>query len=132
MSTISQNQILLTDIIAPSFYSVHWDIAEGKHTYYDLYGGRGSTKSSFIGVEIPLGMMQDPMANAVIFRKYAVTLRESVYEQIQWAIDALGATDLWEAKVSPLSFVYKPTGQKILFRGLDKAKKTKSIKVSHG
>lgn len=77
-------------------------------------------------------MMQDPMANAVIFRKYAVTLRESVYEQIQWAIDALGATDLWEAKVSPLSFVYKPTGQKILFRGLDKAKKTKSIKVSHG
>lgn len=131
-STISQNQILLTDIIAPSFYSVHWDILEGKHTYYDLYGGRGSTKSSFIGVEIPLGMMQDPLANAVIFRKYAVTLRESVYEQIQWGIDALGATDLWEAKVSPLSFVYKPTGQKILFRGLDKAKKTKSIKVSHG
>lgn len=77
-------------------------------------------------------MMQDPLANAVIFRKYAVTLRESVYEQMQWAIDALGATDLWEAKVSPLSFVYKPTGQKILFRGLDKAKKTKSIKVSHG
>ena len=77
-------------------------------------------------------MMQDPLSNAVVFRKYAVTLRESVYEQIQWAIDALGATDLWEAKVSPLSFVYKPTGQKILFRGLDKAKKTKSIKVSHG
>lgn len=132
MSTISQNQILLTDIIAPSFYSVHWDILEGKHTYYDLYGGRGSTKSSFISVEIVFGMMQDPLTNAVIFRKYAVTLRESVYEQIQWAIDALGATDLWEAKVSPLSFVYKPTGQKILFRGLDKAKKTKSIKVSHG
>lgn len=130
--TTSQNQILLTDIIAPSFYSVHWDILEGKHTYYDLYGGRGSTKSSFIGVEIPLGMMQDPLANAVVFRKYAVTLRESVYEQIQWGIDALGATDLWEAKVSPLSFVYKPTGQKILFRGLDKAKKTKSIKVAHG
>ena len=79
-----------------------------------------------------MGIMQDPLANAVIFRKYAVTLRESVYEQIAWAIDALGATDLWEAKVSPLSFVYKPTGQKILFRGLDKAKKTKSIKVSHG
>ncbi len=130
--TTFQNQILLTDIIAPSFYSVHWDILEGKHTYYDLYGGRGSTKSSFISVEIVLGMMQDPLANAVVFRKYAVTLRESVYEQIQWAIDALGATDLWEAKVSPLSFVYKPTGQKILFRGLDKAKKTKSIKVSHG
>lgn len=122
----------LTDIIAPSFYSVHWDILEGKHTYYDLYGGRGSCKSSFISAEIILGMMDDPLANAVVFRKYAVTLRESVYEQIQWAIDALGVSDLWEAKVSPLQFVYKPTGQKIIFRGLDKAKKTKSIKVAHG
>lgn len=130
--TTYQNQILLTDIIAPSFYSVHWDILEGGHTYYDLYGGRGSTKSSFISTEIVFGMMQDHLANAVVFRKYAVTLRESVYEQIQWAIDALGASDLWEAKVSPLSFIYKPTGQKILFRGLDKAKKTKSIKVAHG
>lgn len=51
--------IQLTDIIAPSFYSVHWDILDGKHTYYDLYGGRGSTKSSFISVEIVLGMIQD-------------------------------------------------------------------------
>jgi len=114
LSMIYQEQttVKLTELIAPAFYYVHRDIQEGKHIYYDLYGGRGSTKSSFIGVEIPLGMMQDPLANAVIFRKYAVTLRESVYEQIQWGIDALGATDLWEAKVSPLSFVYKPTGQR--------------------
>ena len=39
---------------------------------------------------------------------------------------------MWDARVSPLRFVYKPTGQKIVFRGLDKAKKTKSIKVSNG
>lgn len=131
-STISQNQILLTDIIAPAFYSVHWDILEGKHTYYDLFGGRGSTKSSFISAEIILGIMQDPLANAIVFRKYATTLRESVFEQIQWAIDALGVSEEWIPRTSPLMFVYKPTGQKILFRGLDKAKKTKSIKVSRG
>lgn len=77
-------------------------------------------------------MMQDPLANAVVFRKYGVTLRESVYEQIEWAIDALGASDLWVSYTNPMRFVYKPTGQKIIFRGLDKAKKTKSIKVSHG
>lgn len=122
----------LTDLIAPSFYKVHWDIMDGKHTYYDLYGGGGSTKSSFISVEIVLGIMDDPAANAAVFRKYAVTLRESVYEQIQWAIDSLGVAEYWEAKVSPLCFVYKRTGQKIIFRGLDKAKKTKSIKASHG
>ena len=66
---------------------------DGKHTYYDLYGGRGSAKSSFISAEIVLGMMGDPEANAVIFRKYAVTIGESVFEQIQWAIDALGVTN---------------------------------------
>ena len=127
-----ENTVNLTGLIAPSFYSVHWDIMDGAHTYYDLYGGRGSTKSSFISVEIVLGMMSDEQANAAVFRKYAVTLRESVYEQIQWAIDELGVSDLWDAQVSPLQFVYKPTGQKIIFRGLDKAKKTKSIKASHG
>lgn len=124
--------VKLRDVIAPSFYPAHWDVLEVRHAYYDLYGGRGSCKSSFISVEIVLGVMSDPQANAVVFRKYGVTLRESVYEQIEWAIDALGANDLWEAKVSPLQFVYRPTGQKIIFRGLDKAKKTKSIKTARG
>lgn len=124
--------VKLTDVIAPSFYDVHWDILDGNHTYYDLYGGRGSAKSSFISAEIVLGMMDDPEANAVVFRKYAVTIGESVFEQIQWAIDALGVTDLWESRTSPYRFVYKSTGQKIIFRGLDKAKKTKSIKASKG
>ena len=52
----------LSNVIAPSFYGVHWDIQDGLHTYYDLYGGRGSTKSSFISVEIILGIMDDPQA----------------------------------------------------------------------
>ena len=138
MSTTYQDQttVNLTDLIAPCYYDLHWDILDGKHTYYDLFGGRGSAKSSDISVEIVWGMMNDAQngefTNAVIFRKYAVTLRESVYEQIQWAIDSLEVSDLWEAKVSPLQFIYKPTGQKIIFRGLDKAKKTKSIKASKG
>lgn len=122
----------LSDIIAPQFYSVHWDIQDGKHTYYDLYGGRGSTKSSFVGVEIPLGIMQDKNANAVVFRKVASTIGTSVFEQVLWGIDALGVNDLWKATTSPYKLTYRPTGQVILFRGLDKAKKLKSIKVARG
>lgn len=122
----------LSNIIAPSFYPVHWDIADGKHTYYDLYGGRGSTKSSFIGVELPLGIMQDPLANGIVFRKVASTIGTSVFEQVLWGIDALGVNDLWKATTSPYKLTYRPTGQVILFRGLDKAKKLKSIKVAHG
>lgn len=122
----------LSDIIAPSFYPVHWDIVDGKHTYYDLFGGRGSTKSTFIGVEIPLGIMQDPLANGIVFRKVASTIGTSVFEQVLWGIDALGVNDLWKATTSPYKLTYRPTGQVILFRGLDKAKKLKSIKVAHG
>lgn len=71
-------------------------------------------------------------SNAAVFRKVGNTLRDSVYEQIEWAIDALGVSDLWESSKSPLQHIYKPTGQKIIYRGLDKAKKTKSIKVAKG
>ncbi|WP_143322552.1 PBSX family phage terminase large subunit [Clostridium sp. HBUAS56010] len=132
MISQDQNQVKLTDLIAPSFYGVHWDIVDGNHTYYDLYGGRGSTKSSFVGLEIVLGMMQDPNANAIVYRKVGNTIGDSVFEQILWAIDALEVNHLWRCKTSPYRCVYKPTGQRIMFKGLDKAKKSKSAKVSKG
>ena len=125
-------QVRLTDIIGEPFYSVHQDIKEQRHSFYDLYGGRGSTKSSFASVEIVLGIMEDPEANGVVFRKVFSTCRESVFAQIGWAIDALEVTEYWKESVSPLKYTYKPTGQVIIFKGLDKAKKTKSIKCPKG
>lgn len=124
--------VKLDALIAPSFYSVHNDIKRGWHTHYWLKGGRGSTKSSFISVEIILGMMQDPNANALVMRKVAVNLKDSVYEQLLWAIEALGVSHLWKAKLSPLQLSYGPTGQKILFRGADEPKKIKSTKFRKG
>lgn len=122
----------LTDIIAPAFYPVFWDIQQGKHTYYDLYGGRGSTKSSFVAAGIVLGIMQDPKANAIVFRKVASTISTSVYEQVLWAIDVLGVSAYWRCTSSPLKMTYIPTGQVVVFRGLDKAGKLKSLKVANG
>lgn len=128
----ANEEIRLSRIISPPFYGVHWDIQDGLHTYYDLYGGRGSTKSSFISAELILGITQDPQANGIIFRKVGFTIETSVFEQCLWAIDALGMNDLWRATKSPYKLTYKPTGQVILFRGLDKAKKLKSVKVARG
>lgn len=122
----------VSSLIAPAFYPVFWDLQEGLHTYYDLYGGRGSTKSSFISCALVIGIMQDPAANAVVFRKVASTIGTSVYEQVIWAINELGVFDLWKCTTNPFKVTYKPTGQVIIFRGLDKAKKMKSIKVSKG
>ena len=124
--------IKLSDVIAPAFYPVHYDIIDGLHENYDLYGGRGSTKSSFISVEIILGMMQDPNANAAVFRRRENTIGGSVFEQLEWAIDVLGVSEYWKRTVSPYKLTYKPTGQSIVFKGLDEPKKIKSIKTAKG
>lgn len=129
-------EIRLSDIIAPSFHPVHLDIKVGGHTHYWLPGGRGSTKSSFVSIEIPLGIMRDAaagrMTHAAVLRRYSVTLRESVYAQLLWGINALGVPHLWQASVSPMALTYLPTGQKIIFRGADDPMKLKSIKVGKG
>lgn len=122
----------LTDIIAPSFYSLHCDVENEKYTHYYLKGGRGSTKSSFVSVEIILGIMRDDKANAVAIRKVAENLRDSVYSQFIWAIEKLGVSHLWQKRVSPLELVYIKTGQRILFRGADNPAKLKSTKVTKG
>ena len=122
----------LTDIIAPSFYDLFYDIEDNNHTHYWLKGGRGSTKSSFVSVEIILGMMKHPDANAVAIRKVGLYLKDSVYEQLVWAIEKLGVSHLWRQKLNPLELVYIKTGQRILFRGADKPKKLKSTKVHKG
>jgi len=124
--------VKLSSLIAPNFFPIHQDIKAHKHTHYKLYGGRGSTKSSFVSVEIITGMMQDPQANAAVFRRVGNTLQESVYEQLLWAIEMLGVAHLWKASLSPLRLTYKPTGQQILFRGCDDPNRTKSIKLRKG
>lgn len=132
MTSRSQKQVKLTELIAPSFYELHWDITRHQHTHYKLAGGRGSTKSSFISIETILGMMQDPRANAIAMRKVGRFLEESVFEQLLWAIEALGVSDKWKIRYSPLGLTYKPYGNRIIFRGADDPQKIKSVKLSNG
>lgn len=132
MTSQSQKQVKLSELIAPSFYDLHWDITEHKHTHYKLAGGRGSTKSSFAGIEIVLGMMQDPKANGIAMRKVGRFLEESVFEQLKWAIEVLGVSDKWKIRYSPLGLTYKPYGNRIIFRGADDPQKIKSVKLSNG
>lgn len=125
-------QIRLSDKMAPSFFSVHQDVKQHGHTHYVLAGGRGSTKSSYVSLEIPLLLMRNPECHAVVLRKVANTLRNSVYTQMEWALDALRISDKWKTTISPMEMVRKATGQKILFFGVDDKAKIKSIKLPFG
>ena len=74
--------VRMSEKIAPSFYPVHKKLHDKQYTHYWLKGGRGSTKSSFVSIEIINGIMQDKNANAVAIRKVGVYLKDSVYEQL--------------------------------------------------
>lgn len=126
------SDILLSEKLGPAFHLLARDVFRHGHTHYDLSGGRGSLKSSCISLLAPLLLIANPGAHAVVLRKVANTIRDSVYAQYIWAIGELGMADCWTAKVQPMELIYKPTGQKIMFRGADDPMKIKSIKVPFG
>ena len=126
------SEIRLSEKIGSAFYDVAHDVFHHGHTHYDFSGGRGSLKSSTVSVLVPLLLINNPGTHALVLRKVANTIRDSVYAQYIWAIGELGMAAYWEAKVSPMELIYKPTGQKIMFRGADDPMKIKSITVPFG
>ena len=126
------SEVKLSQVIGPAFHLLARDVFHHGHTHYDLSGGRGSLKSSCVSILVPLLIVANSNTHALVLRKVANTIRDSVYAQYMWAIGELGMAEYWEAKVSPMELIYKPTGQKIMFRGADDPMKIKSIKVPFG
>ena len=126
------HKIRVSELIAPTFLPVHRDLRNRGHAEYWLQGGRGSTKSSFAATELVLGLIQRPGANAIVYRKVAATLRESVYEELARVIHRMDMEPWFQMRLSPLEIRYKPTGQKIMFRGADDPAKSKSIALAKG
>lgn len=125
------------DNIADVFHPIVRKIRRKQVKEVVLRGGRGSTKSS-VGTEIPFElMMNNPNIHALALRQVANTLRDSIYAQFQWSCEKQSENPMfvrenWDFKLSPLEITYKPTGQKIYFRGADDPGKIKSIKVPFG
>lgn len=126
------SSIKLSSVIGPAYYNMAHDVFKHGHTHYDLSGGRGSLKSSCVSLLVPLLLISNPGTHALVLRKVANTIRDSVYAQYMWAIGELGMAEYWDAKVQPMELIYRPTGQKIMFRGADDPMKIKSIKVPFG
>lgn len=123
---------LPADVIAPSFLNAYRDIRDKRHTEYLFYGGRGSTKSSFVSLVMIWLLKNNPGVHGMAIRQVANTLRDSVYSQLVWAISELGLDDEFKCTTSPLEIEYRATGQKIYFRGADDPGKIKSIKPAFG
>ena len=125
-------EIRLSGLIAPSFRRLHKEIKAEKFDEIWLKGGRGSTKSTFTSIQILLGLLKDPEANAVVCRRYQNELRDTVYGQFEWTIAKMGLGDYFKFQVAPMQIIYIPTGQKIVFKAADNPLKMKSINLGRG
>lgn len=119
--------------IAKSFVDLNRWIDERKYFEYWLEGGRGSVKSSFWSEKLIELLENNSNMCAIVIRKVGNTLKDSVFSQLQWAIDKLDETYSglkadWKETKSPLDMEKLSTGQRIYFRGADDPGKIKSIK----
>lgn len=118
----------LPDLIGKG-YGEFWN---WKGRYRVCKGSRGSKKSKTAALWYIVNMMKYPDSNLLVVRKVFRTLKDSCFTELKWAVNRLGVNTLWEFKESPLEMTYKPTGQKIYFRGLDDPLKITSISVPKG
>ena len=125
---MSDTRISLQSIVGKG-YKEFWNF---KGRYRVCKGSRASKKSKTVALNAIFRIMKYPQANLLVIRKTFATLKDSCYTDLRWAIRRFGVESLFECKLSPLEITYKPTGQKILFRGLDDPLKITSITVSVG
>lgn len=124
--------VRLREVIAPVFWPTLRAVRRGGVREIVAKGGRGSGKSSYVSLELLVQLLRHPDCHALVLRKVGNTLRTSVYAQICWAIGVLGLTAQFRCTLSPMECTYLPTGQKILFFGLDDPGKLKSLKAPFG
>ena len=118
----------LPDIIGQG-YGDYWN---DKNRYRVLKGGKGSKKSATTALNFIYRLMKYPESNLLVVRAVMNTHRDSTFAQLKWAQERLRVAHLWQNNVSPMEMTYKPTGQKILFRGFDDVLKLASTTVAKG
>lgn len=125
---LKSKKVKLPELVGKG-YKDFWNF---KGRYRVCKGSRGSKKSRTTALFFIYSMMKYPGANLLVVRKVYRTLKDSCFTDLKWAINRLGVQDYWSVKESPLEIIYIPTGQKILFRGLDDPLKVTSITVETG
>lgn len=118
--------------IPDCFHRTIRDIRDKEHLEYVFKGGRGSTKSTTVGMTIVELMKNNHDIHAVVCRKVGNTIKDSVYNKIKWAIGKQEFKEEFDSKLSPMEITLKATGQKIYFRGADDPDKIKSINPEFG
>lgn len=120
--------IKANELVSPAYK----DLFTSKERYIVYKGSRGSGKSAGIALSIIYKIITEPYVNWLVIRQFQTTHKDSTFANVKWAVHTLGLDQLFKFTVSPLQVTYKPTGQKIYFRGNDDPLKITSIKADVG
>ena len=93
--------------------------------FYFLVGGYGSSKSYHIALKIILKLLSEKRTCLVVREVYA-TIRESCYSLFAEICADMNLEERLKFAKSPLQITFS-NGSRIIFRGMDKAEKLKSI-----
>lgn len=72
---------------------------------------------------------RDHKANVIILRKVASHIRDTVFQQVKWAISKFDLEDQFESRVSPFRIYHKASGSTFYFYGQDDVQKLKGNAV---
>ena len=98
----------------------NWD-----YKFYFLVGGYGSSKSYHVATKLLLKLLQEKRL-ALVVREVYDTIRDSCYSLLEEVAINIGIYDRLKFKTSPMQIIF-PNGSKIIFKGMDKPAKLKSI-----
>lgn len=93
--------------------------------FYFLVGGYGSSKSYHVALKLILKMLQEKRT-ALVVREVYDTHRDSTFSLLEEIITDLGLDHKIRCVSSPMQIRF-PNGSKIIFKGMDKPAKLKSI-----
>lgn len=90
-----------------------------------LVGGYGSSKSYHVALKIVLKLLEEKRT-ALVVREVYDTHRESTFSLLEEIVEDLGVSHKIKCVSSPMQIRF-PNGSKIIFKGMDKPAKLKSI-----
>lgn len=100
-------------------------VDDWEHRFYFLVGGYGSSKSYHVAVKLIKKLLEEKR-KALVVREVFDTIRDSCYDLLEEVANAMGVEDYIKFTVSPMQVRFK-NGSKIIFKGMDKPVKLKSL-----
>ena len=104
-----------------------------KGRYRIIKGSRNSKKSVvMLGYRIIMDILENSQNNVMVIRQNERDNRQSTFSNIIKWMNELGIAEFFKITTNVMEIIYKPTGQKIFFRGLNNPTSLTSTTVSNG